>query len=479
MSAVLTKPPTNQIAEPKQIAESNTDSSATVVIRDAFMNANSQAVEDLVVASRERSFAAWLLKTDFCPQFNRYVYWLKEPVGWFAVAAVASLLVGAFLNPIGWTLAAGLIAMIVAGLVLPWFAVRFAECKLEPVIGEINELETSQLLLTVRNRLPLPLWGLMIEGYLSAPMQQRGLLGDASAETERKPDIGLACVPPMCEATFRLSIRPEYRGVYPVEAPSVACAFPFGLWTAHRKLSKVTSVMVWPMRCDLSGLLDVGGANAADEGVGERVGTTGDFLGVRAFRRGDSLRSIHWAQTARLDSLVVCDRAGPQRQTVSLEVHTQPIHANARAAREHLAWRVRIVASLAELLSARHIPFQLVVDGEEQLLATGQRGLKLALDRLATIPLDAFASTETRSAATRSTVTQSTARQLATRICVGLPQFTGDQLVVGRVGIRIDQPSTGVRGHTKQHVANLDLTEELASQLNHFLSEASYACFAA
>ncbi len=128
---------------------------------------------ELQTESRSRryeQFISRLLTTDFCPQLNRYVYWLKEPIGWFALAAVASLLVGAFLSPIGWTLAAGLTALILAGLALPWIAVRFSECRLEPINEEFSEMESNQLLLTVRNRLPIPLWGLMIKGYLQRPL---------------------------------------------------------------------------------------------------------------------------------------------------------------------------------------------------------------------------------------------------------------------------------------------------------------------
>lgn len=416
-------------------------------------------------------FVSRLLNTDFCPQFNRYVYWLKEPVGWFLIAAGASLLVGAFLSPIGWTLAAGLTAMIATGLALPWIAVRFTECRLEPVIGEINELETSQLLLTVRNRLPLPLWGLMVEGYLANPVVQKGFIGDASLELDAKPDVGLACVPALCDATFRLSIQPEYRGFYPVEVPAMACAFPFGIWTARRKIKNVSAVTVWPKRVDLSGLLDIGGARNADEGVGERLGASGEYLGVRAFRRGDSLRSIHWVQTARLDSLVVCDRSGPQRQTVSLELDTRPIDANVLSAREHLAWRVRIVASLAESLCARHIPFQLVIDNDTHKLATAKRGLKQSLDLLAAIPLDHQAAVEE--------FQESVTCRTSTRIRVGLPHSHVGGSQATKVGISIEQPSTGFRGQSRQHATELALNDELAAQLNHFLSEASYACFAA
>ncbi len=433
----------------------------------------SASVEALASAKSGTSeqFITRLLNTDFCPQFNRYLYWLKEPIGWFALAATASLLVGAFLSPIGWTLAAGLISMMIAGLALPWISVRFAECKLEPVVGAINEHETSQLLLTVRNRLPLPLWGLMIEGYLATPLNQTGLIGDASLDFDKKPDVGLACVPPLCEATFRLSIRPEYRGVYPVEVPQLACGFPFGIWTARRKVSAVTPVTVWPMRVDLSGLLDIGGAQNADEGVGERVGTSGDFLGVRAFRRGDSLRSIHWVQTARLDSLVVCDRSGPQQQTVTLELETRRIDGNALWAREHLAWRVRVAASLAELLCARHIPFKLLIDHEMHKLAAGKRGLEQALDLLAAIPLDHHCE--------REATMESTPCHVTTRIAVGLPHL-GHGLTQARcVGISLTQATHGFRSQNRQHRTNLELNGELIAQLNHFLSETSHACFAA
>ncbi|MEM6471796.1 MAG: DUF58 domain-containing protein, partial [Planctomycetota bacterium] len=40
--------------------------------------------------SRVNSF----FTTDFCPWANRFVYWLKEPVGWFVIATAISVLVG-------------------------------------------------------------------------------------------------------------------------------------------------------------------------------------------------------------------------------------------------------------------------------------------------------------------------------------------------------------------------------------------------
>ena len=108
-----------------------------------------------------------LSNRDFCPWANRYVYWLKEPVGWFALALVASLLVGAFLSPLGWSVAAGLATVIVLGLSFPWLATRCVRCKLRPVDFELRERQDTFLSFSVTNYLPLPITGLRIEGYFS------------------------------------------------------------------------------------------------------------------------------------------------------------------------------------------------------------------------------------------------------------------------------------------------------------------------
>ena len=127
---------------------------------------------------------ASLANHDFCPWANRYVYWLKEPVGWFVVALAVSILVGLFLSPMGWTVAAGLSMVLVLGLGFPWMATRTLVCELKPVSTSLHERQASQLELTVRNRLPIPILGLMIEGYLTRPFTDIG-----QVESEQPPEI--------------------------------------------------------------------------------------------------------------------------------------------------------------------------------------------------------------------------------------------------------------------------------------------------
>ena len=67
-----------------------------------------------------RRTAQWIsnfANRDFCPWANRYVYWLKQPVGWLLVAAAASLLIGLFVAPQGWVMFTALLAVILLGVV--------------------------------------------------------------------------------------------------------------------------------------------------------------------------------------------------------------------------------------------------------------------------------------------------------------------------------------------------------------------------
>ena len=70
------------------------------------------------------------LNYDFCPWANRYVYWLKDPIGWVVCGALFSALVGFFLGPQGFVLMWSFIALLVVGAVWPWLCMKRLECRL-------------------------------------------------------------------------------------------------------------------------------------------------------------------------------------------------------------------------------------------------------------------------------------------------------------------------------------------------------------
>ena len=124
-----------------------------------------------------------LLTTDFCPWANRFVYWLKEPVGFSrhsclsdcrAVCRSDWLDHGDCVDQLDYH-RHGLAAI----------AVRAVACSLSSDYYHCHEGSTCDLKLTARNRIPVPIWGLAIEGYLDRK---------SNIEDEKIPTVALAFV---------------------------------------------------------------------------------------------------------------------------------------------------------------------------------------------------------------------------------------------------------------------------------------------
>ena len=323
-------------------------------------------------ASREQRWLSNLLTTDFCPWANRFVYWLKEPIGWFVLAFVASIMIGLYFSPIGWTLAAALLAIILAGMVWPYFAVRVTRCQLHPQIDAVHEDDHCKVILSVRNRLPMPVWGLAIEGYL-----------DGEPAGDNAPTVGLASVPALCTAGYSVDLRPAIRGHYPIAMPHVACSFPFGIWTARRGIEDVRPLTVWPKLYRMRGRFSLQGAAMADDGSGERGGVSGDYVGVRGHRRGDSAKQINWIASERSGALIVTERGGPQ--TVVLSVHVDARLVGDRIA---LTRRMRVAASILDSLHHTRIATSVWIGGQRLNYGLHPSGRRRMLDALASVPID-------------------------------------------------------------------------------------------
>lgn len=327
-------------------------------------------------APARKSWLSRLMTTDFCPWANRFVYWLKEPVGWFALASAISVMIGLYFSPIGWTLAASLVAIMVTGMAWPWIAVRVTRCGLHPETDAVHEDTPCRMVLSVRNLIPLPVWGLAIEGYL-----------ESFASDEATPTVGLACVPPLCTADYSIDVTPALRGHYPVTKPQVACSFPFGIWTARRELGNVKPLTVWPKVYPVLGVMPIVGQTHADQGDGSRGGRSGDFVGVRTFRRGDSAKHVNWVASARSDSLIVTERGGPQSVELEVLVDTSGYDAS-RESCESLARRIRVAASVLSSLHQSRVATRVRLGDRPLAYKFDTRGRRRMLDALASVPVD-------------------------------------------------------------------------------------------
>ena len=304
-------------------------------------------------------------------------------MGWFAAAGVLACLIGTYFNPLGWTIAAGLAAVISVGVAWPWVAVRAVKCHLSPQFAAVHEGDTCGLRLRVHNRLPIPMWGLAVEGYLDGAEDFDGRERSEVRENRRPPlpTVALSSVRGGAESEYRLDVRPMLRGSYPVETPKLSCSFPFGIWTARRKMRRVEPLRVWPRVYPITGRCPATGDRMAEIGQGGRGGTEGEFVGVRPYRDGDPMRNVHWSATARADALIVVDRGNPRSPSVTIRLDASPA-----GGREDLSDRVRIAASLAANLHAGSSPVTILWGGRAMRVRPGAAGRREMLDALSDIP---------------------------------------------------------------------------------------------
>ncbi len=272
---------------------------------------------------------------DFCPWANQYVYWLKRPIGWVVLAFAASLLLGIYVSYQAY-MAAGIIAAVgIIGAMWPWISMMGIRGDLSWSPSRCEEGEVIDTTLTITNRWPWPAWGLVVQA------------DDAISRQVNAPEqpISLSKVPGWTRSRFRWDCRPASRGIYPKHSVRLTSAFPFGIWSCSRTLQVSDPLVVWPRIVRLTDVPEnTGTQRLGIGGVSQRVGDDGDWMGVRPYREGDSLRQVHWAQTARRDNLVVFERQSRSQQSVSIALD---VAAASICSMEERDWMLRIVGSLA------------------------------------------------------------------------------------------------------------------------------------
>jgi len=330
------------------------------------------------------------LNHDFCPWANRYVYWLKQPIGWFVVGAAAAALTAAVLEPQVWTIFGSLVAVMLVGVAWPWVAMRGTSAEIAFDCRRCREGERVQVRLLLHNRWPWPLWGLAVENGFFLEQTESG----------ERPVAALARVPGWSRSEYVFEFRPDARGVYPHAAPELATGFPFGIWRASQTISIQRDLLVWPRTTPLTSIPSLGGDIADVIGMlFDRPGSEGDVIGVRPFRHGDRLRSIHWAQTARRDALVVTERQAAARRLVVITVDVMAFSqgdglaacqdssgnrmASWKFAPRLLETAIRAAASIAQEFHAHHAQVRFVIGDMDLLLSPDPASWHRLLDALA------------------------------------------------------------------------------------------------
>ena len=142
---------------------------------------------------------------------------------------------------------------------------------------------------------------------------------------------------------------------------------------------------MWPRTVPLKSLLDSAETRPSEDRFTDaRCGESGDVLGTRPFRNGDSLRRIHWPQTARTGSLVVCERQAPATSAIRIVVDTDPTIHETINGENSIEWAIRIVASIAMAYQSKQAAVEGLLPWSVRQSWPGyKRGLVRFLDHLA------------------------------------------------------------------------------------------------
>ncbi|PQO46709.1 DUF58 domain-containing protein [Blastopirellula marina] len=286
-----------------------------------------------------------LLTRDYTPWANRYVYWLKTPLGALIAAAAAALLVGWLVTPQGFVIFGAVAGVLAIGVSWPWVGLRGIACTIRFPQTRCEEGELVPVAVEIANRWPFPVWGLAIE---------RGFF--RTADAEQAAVVALSRIPGWSTCRFSFEFRPELRGVYPAGAPIIATEFPFGLWKARRESEVVESLVVWPRVLPLASLdLPAGNCRHLVGASDARSGDHGDRTGARPYRQGDSLRNVHWAQTARCDRLIVSERQESAQTAARVVIDCCATHHRGAGPSSTLEWAIRIGVSVAAALAKQNV----------------------------------------------------------------------------------------------------------------------------
>lgn len=313
---------------------------------------------------------------DFSPRYSERVRrYVAHPLAILIVAGFASFLCGLFLHSQGFVLCGGVVVVIALGVIWPWLSLRGLSGVMAFDRSRASEGEAVEVQLTLRNSLPWSAWGLAVKG------------GFGNEPTEAV--AGIASAPRRRTSLCRWAFVPASRGVYPLSSPRLTTGFPFGLWENGRRLPVEKPLVVWPRTCPVGPIPPVSGGRQVEGNVyRSKIGTNGDMLGVRPYRRGDSPRRIHWGQSARHDRLIVCELESNSRPVIQLILDADwGVHVGTGpdSSRE---WAIRVVASFAKGWLEDGAQVGLAWGGHDIPPASGASQMHKILDALAGLPAE-------------------------------------------------------------------------------------------
>lgn len=256
---------------------------------------------------------------------------------------------------------------LVIGLVWPFMATRLLTGTATAPVGRCRAGDTIEIDVVVRNAflLPIPAMSVAVDACSNLEL--------ATNQTSYRRGRN--------SATFKAVAA--MRGVMPLSRLALETSFSFGLWRAKRHLTSNDQFIVWPRGIPVDSALLRGNGFAIPMDRLSSQSPEGELAGVRAYRRGDSVRTIHWQQTARHDRLIVRERAGGERRGIIVQLDTR---RSSYPAPDQFERAVSLVAGVLEQAREEFMPVIFLIEHRRHEVVDAA-GFSAAMDALAAAEL--------------------------------------------------------------------------------------------
>jgi uncharacterized protein (DUF58 family) len=125
-------------------------------------------------------------------------------------------------------------------------------------------------------------------------------------------------VPALGQSRVQVAFKPQRRGLHRVPALTAETRFPLGTFRVWSVWRPAAQVLIYPAAESFPPPLPPGEPRAGGA-ASSKVQSTGEFDGVRAYRRGDPLKLVVWKKAAKADELVSRDTQQAQRYELWLD----------------------------------------------------------------------------------------------------------------------------------------------------------------
>lgn len=182
----------------------------------------------------------------------------------------------------------------------------------------------------------------------------------------------------------RIDLLLRARGRHSVPHAHVSSLFPFGFFAKGTRYRLDAEVLVFPELFPSEGI-HLAEAEPMGDDPSRRVGWGHDLHSLRAFRRGDDPRSIHWKQTARTGNMVYMERESERNRRLSILFDNGVGALSDPLEQQRFERLVSEAATAAVAHLARGYEIELVARDGRWPYATGSRQRYAVLEALALI----------------------------------------------------------------------------------------------